>query len=114
MPSNYCSKQESLLLTLRCSLVFQIRRLLQESSRATSVSPPAFGENSTVTEHRAGHFATDMSAQVSSPFCQKPRVSGKTVFSIAPKVVAHQIWSLRAPSCRINGVLNRAIGGHMS
>src|SRR5258708_2097459 len=88
MPSIYCSKQESLLLTSRCSLVFRIRRLLQESSRATSVSPPAFGEDSTVTEHRAGHFATDMSAQVSSPFCQKPRVCGKTVFSIAPKNVA--------------------------
>jgi hypothetical protein len=100
MPSIYCSKQESLLLTSRCSLVFRIRRLLQESSRATSVSPPAFGENSTVTEHRAGHFATDTSAGVTSRFCQKPRLSGKTVFSIAPKVMAHQIWSLRAEGNR--------------
>jgi hypothetical protein len=46
-----------------------------------------------MTEHRAGHFATDTSAQVSSRFCQKPRVCGKTVFSIAPKVVAHQMES---------------------
>src|SRR4029077_17173935 len=99
MPSIYCSKQKSLLLTSRCSLVFRIRRLLQESLSATSVSPPAFGENSTVTDHRPGQFATDTSAQVSSRFCQKPGVCGKTVFSIAPKVVAHQISSLKAPSC---------------
>jgi hypothetical protein len=100
MPSTYCSKQESLLLTSRCSLVFRIRRLLQESSSATSVSLPAFGENSTVTEHRAGHFATHTSARVSRRFCQKTRLSGKTLFSIAPRVMAHQIWSLRAEGNR--------------
>jgi hypothetical protein len=47
-----------------------------------------------MTEHRAGRFATDTSARVSSRFCQKPRLSGKTEFSIARKVMARQIWSL--------------------
>ncbi len=59
-----------------------------------------------MTEHRAGHFATDTSARVSSRFCQKPRLSGKTVFSIAPKVMAYQIWSLRASEQR-NSLSNK-------
>jgi len=59
-----------------------------------------------MTEHSAGHFATDRSARVSSGFCQKPRLSGKTAFSIAPKVMAHQIWSLRVSEQR-NSLLNK-------
>src|SRR6266852_5517145 len=86
MPSIYCSEPASLLLTSRCRRVFQIRRLLQESSRATSVSAPALGENTTMTEDRASHFATGASAEYPAVFDKSHAFPSRLCFRLLLKL----------------------------
>ena len=108
MPSICYSQPASLLLTSRCSRVFRIRHLLQESSSATSVSAPAVGENNTVTERRASsHFPTDPSSEYPVVFDKKREFPTRLGFRLLLQLERGQ----RAARCS-TGLVNRLIVGY--